>query len=159
MFLSLSLAASKLMCLWVKLWILSLCHTHILPCLISSSSGQTWNRCTYFIKLPTQTLLTLVFFLPLRKAERIWWNQTEHPLPDTMWWRSVRWRMLVCFCWSTGRVRNLYVCYFCPSTLQCHPACPLPVITLPGGTELMMSSFWAISQLDLLTSELVQDTH
>lgn len=35
------------------------------PCLISSSFGQTWNRSTYFIKLPTQTLLTLDFSIPL----------------------------------------------------------------------------------------------
>lgn len=60
-------------------------------------------------------------------------------MPDTTWFQSVRWRTQACFHWPRGHSKNLHLCYFCPATLQCHLAYPLPAITLPSGTEPSLS--------------------
>lgn len=61
------LSISFISCLKVNVPLNEITHSVNAPTqsLISSSFGQTWNRSTYFMKLPTQTLLTLDCNVPL----------------------------------------------------------------------------------------------
>lgn len=128
------------------------------PCLISSSPEDLKQK--YIFHANTNTVITLDFNTPLGHT-RIYFARSG--LVSTASVRCqiqrVRWRTQACFYWPRGHSKNLHLCYFCPATLQCHLAYPLPAITLPSGTELMMSPFHAISQLHFLTPELVLRTY
>lgn len=121
------------------------------PCLISSLLWTDLKQKRIFLLSCQHKVLTLHFNIPLGHL----FGEIRLGVRDS---KVLDRESVACFHWPREG-GNLHLCYFWPSTLCCHPACPLTAITLPSGTDLMMSSLQAISQLDLLTPELVPGTH